>query len=85
MRKIIVIWMATTILAGIFLTAFPGNAEAKMCSHCDGTGECPTCGGDGSVWLEPCEACEGGGDCQKWGGMARYSVIQHQVSKRCSL
>lgn len=41
------------------------DEEDHTCSNCQGTGECPSCCGEGE---DDCPECEGSGVCDDCGG-----------------
>jgi len=67
-KKIILI----IIMLGILLSTafFSGCTETKKvdCYMCGGSGNCPECGGLGTIDGEPCNACDGTGKCPRCNG-----------------
>ena len=59
-------------MLGILLTVtfLSGCTDTKKvdCYICEGSGDCPECGGTGTIDGEPCAACDGTGTCYRCNG-----------------
>jgi hypothetical protein len=68
-------YVILSILCAVLICAVP-YAIAETCSACSGSGDCQTCGGDGSDWLQTCSNCGGTGRCSTCGGDGQVSVSE---------
>ena len=45
-----------------------GRGQRRKCPRCDGSGDCPVCGGSGKLNFRDCPQCGGSGECHSCGG-----------------